>query len=495
MDSQVAPLKCSLALASVLVCACGGDDLRDAGPVSAASDLSAPAAADTTKPKVTLRLPANLSAGLTGRIVAAATASDDVGVQSVTFDVDGIVVGTPDTTPPYAVSIDTGLYPAGQHVIRARSRDAAGNVSAWSSATVQFSSGRAVPSGFTLAQTWLTGLASATAFAQLPDGRFLIAQQAGALRVVKDGVLLAAPFVQLAVDPSGERGLLGVAPHPDFAANGYVYLYYTTRDAGVHNRVSRFTADLAAGGDAAIPGSEVVLFDLPALQATNHNGGAIHFGLDGMLYVGVGDNARSETAQDLTQPLGKMLRFNADGTIPPDNPFFGSQTGLARAIWACGLRNPFTFAIHPRTGIIHINDVGQNTWEEIDLGVAGANYGWPGSEGPDNVTPDIAGPLFAYKHAPAVPPGSGPGGFFVGNAIAGGTFYPTGDSPGSFPATYRNNYYFADYAARFVGRIDPARKGVYAFATLTGQPVDMTVGADGALYILTRNGVARITYP
>src|SRR5207237_6516476 len=108
------------------------------------------------------------------------------------------------------------------------------------------------------------------------------------------------------------------------------------------------------------------------------------------------------------------------------------------AIWARGLRNPFTFAVQPGTGRIHINDVGQITWEEIDLGVAGANYGWPGSEGPDNLASGFTAPLFAYKHSNASPAGSGPGGFFTGFAIAGGAFYP--DS-GNFPAAYRSSYF------------------------------------------------------
>ncbi len=150
--------------------------------------------------------------------------------------------------------------------------------------------------------------------------------------------------------------------------------------------------------------------DLPNLSgATNHNGGGMHFGSDGKLYVGVGENANAAQAQDLTTPFGKLLRFNEDGTIPTDNPFYATQSGLARAIWAYGLRNPFTFAVQPGTGRIHINDVGQDTWEEIDLGVAGANYGWPSSEGPSNIVAGITAPLFAYRHSDTSPLGSGAG--------------------------------------------------------------------------------------
>ena len=123
-------------------------------------------------------------------------------------------------------------------------------------------------------------------------------------------------------------------------------------------------------------GSEQVLIDLETLGATNHNGGSIHFGPDGKLYIAVGENANSSNAQSLSNRLGKMLRINSDGSIPDDNPttfpnIAGSTSGLNRAIWAVGLRNPYTFSFQPGTGRLHINDVGQNTWEEINVGVAG----------------------------------------------------------------------------------------------------------------------------
>ena len=235
------------------------------------------------------------------------------------------------------------------------------------------------------------------------------------------------------------------------------------------------------------------MIELPALSsAQNHNGGAMHFGIDGKLYVAVGDNANSATPQNLGSVFGKMLRFNDDGTIPADNPYYATQSGQARAVWAYGLRNPFTFAVHPGTGRIHINDVGQGTWEEINLGVPGANYGWPASEGPDNVTAGVTGPLLAYKHSAASPAGSGPGGFFTGFAIAGGTFYP---DAAPFPVAYRSSYYFADFVSRFIGRYDWVNNATYAFATVSGDPVDLLSGIDGALYVLTRGGITRISAP
>ena len=445
---------------------------------------------DSTAPTATLTAPADLAAGLTGMLALSATASDNVAVTGVEFQIDGVTLGAVATSAPYGVTVDTSLYTSGQHVLRARAGDAAGNVSAWSTALVQFGGSASQPSGFTRNEAWVAGLSSATAFAQAVDGRIFVAEQGGAIRVIKNGALLATPFATVTVDSTGERGLIGIALHPDFAINGFLYIYSTRTTGGAHNRISRFTAT----GDVAAAGSELALVDLPNLSgATNHNGGGMHFGSDGKLYVGVGENANAAQAQDLATPFGKLLRFNEDGSIPTDNPFYATQSGLARAVWAYGLRNPFTFAVQPGTGKIHINDVGQDTWEEIDLGVAGANYGWPSSEGPSNVVAGITAPLFAYKHSDTSPPGAGPGGFLTGFAIAGGAFYPTG---GPFPTGYRDQYYFADFGSKFVGRLDSANgNAAYSFARLSGSPVDLMVGLDGAVYVLTRTGITRISAP
>ena len=209
--------------------------------------------------------------------------------------------------------------------------------------------------------------------------------------------------------------------------------------------------------------------------------------------MGVGDNASSANAPNLASPLGKLLRFNDDGSVPSDNPHFATQSGLARAIWARGLRNPFTVAVQPGSGRIHINDVGQNTWEEVNVGAPGADYGWPASEGPDNVSAGRTGPLFSYGHSAANPPGSGPGGFFVGFAIAGGAFYP---SNGSLPAPWRGSYFFADYVSRFIGALDLSNgNSAYAFGSVSDSPVDLLAAADGSLLVLTRSGITRFSAP
>lgn len=439
------------------------------------------------KPVAQLTSPANLADALTGTLNVQATATDNVGVASVEFQIDGVAIGTADTTAPYAATVNVADHPAGQHILRARARDAAGNLSDWSTSTVRFGGSATVPKGFSQNNAWITGLNSATAMAQAPDGRLFIAQKGGTIRIVKNGALLPQPLVDNTVntDSAGERGFIGIAIHPDFATNGYVYVHYTNTAGGSHGRISRYVVS----GDVS-DGVETVLVDLPVLSsATNHNGGAIHFGLDGKLYVGVGDNADRTRSPLLTSVFGKVLRFNDDGSIPTDNPHYATQTGQARAIWARGLRNPFTFAVQPVTGTLYINDVGEGTWEEIDVGAAGANYGWPSTEGP-TTDAGITAPLFAYNHAAATPPGSGPGGFLTGFSIAGGAFYP---ASGPFAANYRGNYFFADYVSRWVGRLDPANgNAASTFATLAANPVDLLVGNDGALYVLGLSGITRI---
>src|SRR6188768_1009746 len=156
----------------------------------------------------------------------------------------------------------------------------------------QIVNGATVPAGFTDALV-ANGLSNPTAMALAPDGRIFVCQQGGALRVIKNGALLATPFLTVTVDSAGERGLLGIAFDPNFVSNQLVYVYYTATTPA-HNRVSRFTAS----GDVALAGSETILMEMPNLStATNHNAGAIHFGPDGNLYIALGDNANGNNSQ------------------------------------------------------------------------------------------------------------------------------------------------------------------------------------------------------
>ena len=333
--------------------------------------------------------------------------------------------------------------------------------------------GATLPTGFT--ETAITGLSNPTAMEIAPDGRIFVCQQTGSLRVIKNGALLPTPFVTLNVDPSGERGLLGIAFDPNFASNNFIYLYYTVATTPRHNRVSRFTAN----GDVVVPGSETVLLELDNLSsATNHNGGAIHFGPDGKLYIAVGENATPTNSQTLANMLGKVLRINSNGTIPADNPFFNTASGNNRSIWALGLRNPFTFAFQPGSGRLFINDVGQDTWEEINDGIAGSNYGWNLSEGPTS-NPAFRSPLFFYGHGVSAT---------TGCAIAGGAFY----NPNTvrFPSSFIGKYFFADLCSGWIRVFDPAAGTASGFATGISQPVDLKVDVDGSLLYLARGSGA-----
>lgn len=329
------------------------------------------------------------------------------------------------------------------------------------------------PAGF--ARSLVAGnINTPTALAFLPDGRILVCEQSGAVRVIKGGTLLAEPFLQVPVSSTGERGLLGIAIDPDFETNAYVYIYYTVATAPLHNRISRFTAE----GDVALADSETLILRLDNLStATNHNGGAMHFGRDGALYVAVGENARRENAQDLDTYHGKFLRINSDGTAPEDNPFpDGSEQ--KRRVWAYGLRNPYTFAIHPESARIMVNDVGQNTWEEInDATTAGQNFGWPDEEGMP-AAPGSSPPVLVYSH------GTGDG---KGCAITGGTFFNPETT--EYPGVYYGKYFYQDYCNGWINYMNPSEESPQAhpFATNLGNfCLALTTGPDGNLYYLSR---------
>jgi uncharacterized repeat protein (TIGR03806 family) len=341
------------------------------------------------------------------------------------------------------------------------------------SAALNASSVAELPEGFS-EKVVATGLTGATAMAVAADGRVFVCEQTGALRVVKDDRLLNEPFVSVVVDSSWERGLIGVTLDPDFPKRPYVYLCYVAPKPYPHHRVSRFTAK----GDVATADSELVLLKgddqtrLVGGVPNGHQGGAIHFGKDGKLYVAVGEQTAGLPAQKLDTFQGKLLRINPDGSIPEDNPFFKTAAGKYRAVWALGLRNPFTFAVQPGTGRILINDVGEARWEEINEGVAGANYGWPHVEGP-GTDPRFRNPLYAYDHS-------------LGRSIAGGAFYNP-PAP-QFPREYAGRYFFADFMDSWIRTLDPDRPGdVKLFATTRAGVVDLQVGPDGSLYYLLRN--------
>jgi glucose/arabinose dehydrogenase/PKD repeat protein len=382
-----------------------------------------------------------------------------------------------------------------------------------------------LPPGFD--DTLVATVPQPTALAFTPDGRLLVTSKAGQLRVVRDGALVPAPAIDLAgrVCPQSERGLLGVAVDPDFQSNRHVYLYYTFNKYGTCaldpppngpvNRVSRFTLRDDNTIDA---GSELVLIDGIPSPGGNHNAGHLGFGKDNHLYVTVGDGGcdyaedsgcgiANNAARDRNVLVGKVLRITAAGGIPADNPFRGAnsarcnETGrtaagnICQETYAWGLRNPFRLAFDENAAgtRFFINDVGQNAWEEIDEGKAGADYGWNVREGhcAANSTTNcgappagMTNPLFSY--------GRGAGCV----AITGGAFVPNG----LWPAEYDGRYLFGDYVC---GKIQSLRLTALGWAPADfgndmGAVIDLVFGPWGssqALYYLTWNGqVRRIAY-
>ena len=221
--------------------------------------------------------------------------------------------------------------------------------------------------------------------------------------------------------------------------------------------------------------------------------------------MAVGENPRPSAAQSLDATLGKMLRINKEPNdpIPDDNPFDARTTGDNKAIWALGFRNPYSFDVQPDTGRIFINDVGQKTWEEINDGVSGANYGWPVYEGPYRYAQGRKKKgsrgyygyplLYAYTHN-------------SGCAITGGAFYnPPADANSPFPNDYRGDYFFADFCGGWINKLDPdpdkdpnsKSVEVTGFASGAGEfPVDLKVGSEGDLFFLARDpgSVEKISY-
>ncbi len=325
-----------------------------------------------------------------------------------------------------------------------------------------------LPAGFQL-NTVATGLSGAVAMEVASDGRIFVCEQGGTLRVIKDGTLLENPFATVPVEMNWERGLIGVTLAPNFPTDPYVYLVYVAAKPYTHHRISRFRAD----GDIAIAGSEEILFrgddqskfggNVPA----GHQGGAIHFGPDGKLYIGLGEQTAGIPAQRMDALQGKILRLNPDGSIPADNPFIKETTGKYQAIWAKGCRNPFTFAFS-KSGEMLINDVG-GQFEEINCGVAGANYGWPGVEHGPSDQAGITDPIHFYPQS----------------SINGGDFCSESTS---WPTRFHGQFFFADFVHGWVKYIDPNNpKESHEFLSGIRRPVDLRFAPDGSLYVLLRN--------
>jgi glucose/arabinose dehydrogenase len=284
------------------------------------------------------------------------------------------------------------------------------------------------------------------------DPRLFVIQQDGAIRIIKDGALLPTPFLDLSgplgpVLVGSERGLLGLAFHPQFAQNDRFYVHYSGKPNG-RTVIAEYQA--TPGTDSADPTSAREVFTA-AQPFSNHNGGMIEFGGDGMLYIALGDGGSGgdpqDRAQDDTSPLGKLLRIDVDGRtgtkpygIPADNPHATSADGPTDPrpeIWHKGLRNPFRFGFDRATGDIYIGDVGQNAWEEVNAGanLPGINWGWDDREGAHCYEPG-SGCLTAGRVDPVAEHSHGEGWISVmGGEVYRGTCFP--DLVGT--------YFYGDY--------------------------------------------------
>jgi len=337
----------------------------------------------------------------------------------------------------------------------------------------------AAPAGYRL-EPWVGNLEAPWSLVFLPDGRALVSERPGRIRLIRDGKLVAAPYASfevasgaegdllgsfLSVFASGEGGLLGLAVHPDFPRAPFIYAMQTYKAAdGVRNRVIRLR-------DEGDHGSfDRVIFDgIPGF--TFHDGGRIGFGPDGMLYVATGETFKPELAQDLSSPAGKILRLTPEGGVPADNPFPGSP------VYSYGHRNPQGLAWEPRSGALFASEhgptgeFGLSAHDEINVIRAGGDYGWPRVVG----APGLAGfvdPILVWPTR-AVPPAGltfHGGDLFVATLGGGLVRIELTTENGGF-AVAGVEHWFAR------GPDDP----------VLGRLRDVVEGPDGALYILTSN--------
>jgi len=338
-------------------------------------------------------------------------------------------------------------------------------------------------------ELFASGFSSPLNIQNAGDDRLFIVEQGGIIKILNpDGSINPIDFLDISslTNGGGERGLLGLAFHPDYNNNGYFYVYYT--DNSGDTQVSRFSVD-GSDPDIADPGSELFIIDV-VQPFSNHNGGCLEFGPDGYLYIGLGDGGSAgdpgNRAQNLLLLLGKLLRIDIDNPgggnnygIPGDNPFVGDPDALDE-IWAYGLRNPWKFSFDSNNGDLWIGDVGQGSIEEINHELStegGLNYGWRCYEGnsPFNMAgcPDpseLTFPVAQYTHT-------------SGNcSITGGNVYR-----GNIYSDIQGLYFFADYCSGLIGTVDD-NGNLINYGDFNGNWVSFGEDINGEIYIAGISG-------
>ena len=448
-------------------------DAANNSTTSAARNVTV-AAPDTAAPSVVITSPAN-NAQVVDIVSVTADASDNVGVAGVQFLVDGVNSGVEDTTAPYVLAWDSRGVSNGAHALTARARDAAGNTRLSTAVTVNVANTNQFQN-----EVLATGFDLPTSIEFLPDGRMLVVELNGLIKVMSPPYTQVSPtpFLQIAniANTGVQQGIFDVALDPNFTSNHYYYVFYTANTPN-RDRLSRFTANASLTGTVA--GSELILYEDPQNANDEHHGGAVFFDNAGKLFFTTGDHFQGTPSQQLTSPRGKVHRINSDGTVPTDNPFYDGSGPNVDSIWALGLRNPFRASYDSVTDRIYIGDVGgndpQTAKEEVNLGARGANYGWPNSEG--NCSAPCTSPIYFYPHNGR------------DAAITAGFVY----RGSQYPSSFQGSFFYADYGQNWIKRLtfdasgnvtgsvnfEPANgaaDGPY------GDIVYLTEGPDGAIY-------------
>ena len=424
---------------------------------------------------------ASTTSGTTGQSIsfeASGSNDPDGSVASYEWDFDGD--GVTDATGP---SVSHTFQSAGTYTVELAVTDDGG---ATATATEQISVTEPSAGTFTTDQM-AGGLDQPVAMEVLPDDRILIVERGGDVLIAEEqgNSLSTSEYLSLSsVSTNGEQGLLGVTIDPNFESNGYVYLYYTNENTD-KNQISRFVHQENGGGlqSTADPTTETKIWN-SSIQgdATYHHGGGLDFGPDGKLYLSTGEQFTASRAQDLSSTGGKIIRINKDGSIPSDNPYVNDGDPNTRGdVWASGLRNPFRAEWDHQTNRFFVAEVGLDTAEDIHLGKAGANYGWPDCEG-ECSDPAYDDPVYTYGHD-------------VGGSITGGDFY----RGSQFPSEYEGAYFYGDYVSGWIKYLtfdsDGDVTGSHDFKSDANNVVEIDQGPDGSLYYIDISGsVHRVSF-